>query len=71
MDRCQDYKVFLQYLLVGIAADCENSTESDKHLVHERDSECHEAVVSHSEVHKADEISEVRLVERLMMNWIR
>ena len=33
-----------------------------KSLVNERDSEGHKAVVSDSEVHKADEISEVRLV---------
>ena len=53
---------FLQYLLVAIAANWENSSESDKFLVNERDSECHEAVVSDSEVHKADEVSGVRLV---------
>ena len=29
--------------------------------VNERDSECHKAVVSDSEVHNADEVSEVRL----------
>ena len=34
---------------------------SDKLLVNESDSECHEAV-SDSEVQKADEVSEVRLV---------
>ena len=39
-----------------------NGSESDKLLVNERDSECHEAVVSDSEVHKANEVSEVRLV---------
>ena len=54
--------MFLQYLLVVIAANCENSRESDKLLVNERDSECHKAVVSNSEVHNADEVSEVRLV---------
>ena len=31
----------------------------------ERDSECHEAVVSDSGVHKADEVSEVRLVREI------
>ena len=31
-------------------------------LINERDSECHKAVVSDSEVHRADEVSEVRLV---------
>ena len=30
--------------------------------VNERDSECHKAVVSDSEVHKTDEASKVRLV---------
>ena len=30
--------------------------------VNERDSECHKAVVSDNDVHKADEVSEVRLV---------
>ena len=52
----------LKYPLFAIAANCENSSESDKLLVNERDSECHEAVVSDSEVHKTDEVSEVRLV---------
>ena len=33
-----------------IAANSENSRESDKLLVNERDSECHKAVVSNSEV---------------------
>ena len=51
--------VFLEYQLDAIAANCENSSESDKLLVNERDSECHEAVVSDSEMHKADEVSEV------------
>ena len=41
---------------------CENSSESDKLLVNERDSECHNAVVSENEVHKGDDASEVRLV---------
>ena len=31
-------------------------------LVNKRDSECHEAVVSDSDVHKADAVCEVRLV---------
>ena len=31
-------------------------------FVNERDSECHEAVVSDSEVDKGDEVSEVKLV---------
>ena len=48
-------------MLVAVAAKCENSSESDKLLVNERDSEC-QAVVSGSEVHKADEVSEVRFV---------
>ena len=54
--------MFLRYLLVAIAANCENSSDSNKVLVNERDSECHEAVVIDSEVHKAGEVSEVRLV---------
>ena len=62
MDIFRDYEVFLQYLSVAIAANCEKSSESDKLLVDERDSECRKAVVSDSEVHKADEVSEVRLV---------
>ena len=52
MDRLLDYEVFLQYLLVVIAANCENSSEGDKLFVNERDSECH----------KADEVSEGRLM---------
>ena len=61
--------MFLQYLLVVIAANCENGSESDKLLVNERDSECRKAVVSDSEQHKADEVSKVRLVgER---RWMR
>ena len=51
--------MFLQYLLVAIAANCEKSSESDKLLVNERDSECDEDVVNDSEVDKADEVSEV------------
>ena len=54
--------MFLQYLLVAIAANCENTSESEKLLVTERDSECHEAVVDDSEVHKADDVSKVVLV---------
>ena len=38
MDRRRNYEVFLQYLLVAIAANCENSSESDKLLVNVRDS---------------------------------
>ena len=33
MDIFRDYEVFLQYLLVVIAANCENSNESEKLLV--------------------------------------
>ena len=40
----------------------ENSCESDKFVVNERDSECHKAIVSDTEMHKADEVSKVRLV---------
>ena len=54
--------MFLQCLLVAIAANCETSSESDKLLVNERDSECHKPFVSDSEMHKADEVGEVRLV---------
>ena len=61
MNRCRDYEAFLKYLLVDIAANCENCSKSDKRLVNERDSECHEAVHD-SEVHKLDEVSEERLV---------
>ena len=43
-------------------SNCENSSESDKLLVNERDSKYHEAVVSDSKVNKADEVSDVRLV---------
>ena len=48
------HELFLQYLLVAIADNCENGSESDKLLVNERDSECHEAVVSDSEVEIAN-----------------
>ena len=51
-----------QYLLVAIVANCGNRCESDNLLINERDSESHEAVVSDSEVHKADEVSEVKLM---------
>ena len=54
MDRCQYYEVFLQYLLVAIDADVKMEF-SDKLLVNERDRECHEAVISDSEVHKAED----------------
>ena len=53
--------MFLQYLLVVSPANCENSSESDKLFVNEKDSG-HKAVVSDGEVHKPDEVSEVRLV---------
>ena len=43
-------------MLAAIAANCENCSESDELLVNERDSECHEAVVWDSEVHKAGEV---------------
>ena len=39
-----------------------NICGSGELLVNERYSECHKAVVSDSEVHKADEVSEVGLV---------
>ena len=50
-----------------------------KLLVNERDSECHEAVVSGSEVYEADEVSDVRLMrlvrwdswKRVMMSLMR
>ena len=35
MDRYRDYEVFLQYLFVAVAANCKNSSESDKLLVNE------------------------------------
>ena len=60
MDGFQDYEEFLQYLLVAIAANSENSSEnceSDKFLVNGRDRAYHKAVVSDSEVHKAHEAS--------------
>ena len=37
-------------MLVAIATSCENSSESDKPLVSDRDGEDHETVVSDSEV---------------------
>ena len=42
-------------MLLVIAANCQNSSESDKFLVRERNSECHKAV----------EVSEVRLVREV------
>ena len=62
--------MFLQYLKVVISVNCENSSKSDKLLINERDSECHKAVVSDSEVHKDDEFSEVRLVGEIV-SWMR
>ena len=47
-------------MLAAFAANCENSSESDKVL--EKVSECHEALVCDSEVHKADDVSDVELV---------
>ena len=61
MGRCQDYKVFLQYLLVAIAANVKMAV-SHKLLVNARDSEHHEAVISDSEVYKADVVCEVQLL---------
>ena len=37
---------FLQHLLVAIAANCENSSESKKFLVTKRDTVCYKPVVS-------------------------
>ena len=54
--------------MVVIAANCKNSNESDKLLVYERDSERYKAV-SDSEVHKADDVSEVRLVREIDDEW--
>ena len=54
--------MFLQYLLVAIAANVKIEVRLTNFFVNERYSECHEAVVSYSEVHKADEVGEVRLV---------
>ena len=71
MDRCRDYKVFLKYLLAVIAANCENSSESDKLLVNERDSECPEAGAIDSEVHKLMRLMRWDLCERLMISCIR
>ena len=65
-DRFRDSEVFLQYLLVAIAANCENSCESNELLVNEGDSECQKAVVRDSDVHKADEVSEVILVGEIV-----
>ena len=62
--------MFLQCLFFVFAANCENSSESDKVLVNERDSECHKAV-SDSEMHNADEVSELRFVGELVMSWMR
>ena len=42
-------------MFLVISGNCENSSESDKFLVHERNSECHKAV----------EVSEVRLVREI------
>ena len=50
------------YLFAVSAANCENFSECDQLLVKERDSKCHDAVVSDSEVHRADEDSEVTLL---------
>ena len=49
-------------LQAAIEANCKDSSESDKHLVSDPDSEGNEAVVSDSEVREADELSEVGLV---------
>ena len=51
-------KCFSKTCFIVIAANCENSSESDKLLVNEWDGECHMAVVSDSEVHNADQVSE-------------
>ena len=50
--------MFLQYCWLLLL----HGSESDKLLVNERDSECHEVVVCDSEVQKDDEVSEARLV---------
>ena len=52
--RNHPFKVFLQYLLASIAANCEDSSDSDE-LLSDGDSECHEAVISDSEVQEADD----------------
>ena len=56
MTMCTDVKTVLQYLLVAIAANCENGS---KRLLLIRDSEGYQAVISDSEV---QEVAEVRLV---------
>ena len=38
--------MFLQFLLVSIAVNYENSSESDELLVNKSDSECHDAFVN-------------------------
>ena len=53
--------MFLQYLLVVIAVNVKIAVRVTIFKLI-RDSECHKAVVCDSEVHKADEVSEVRLV---------
>ena len=54
--------MFLKYLLVAIVANVKTEVSVTHFQLTERDGECHEAVVSDSEVHKADDVSEVRLV---------
>ena len=54
--------MFNQCLLVAIAVNCENSSESDKLLVNERDSECHKAVVSDSEMREIVSVTRLLLV---------
>ena len=67
--------MFLQCLLIAIVAANVKISESENLIVNERDSEGHEAVVSDSDVQKADEVSEVRLggeiddVVRLMSDY--
>ena len=54
--------MFLQYLLVAIASNVKMAVIVTIFSVNSRDSECYKAVVSDSEVYKADEVSEVRPV---------
>ena len=56
------HEVYLQYTVV---ANVTMAVRVTKLLVNEGDSECHEAVVSNSKVHTADQVSEVRLVEEI------
>ena len=68
VDRCWDYEVFRQYLLVAIAANVKMAVRvTNFRLMGEIVSQCHKAVVRNSEVHMRSVRWEFTILVRLNM----